>query len=709
MLSLNTLRNKFGIVLMVFIAVALLSFILGEFKGCSQNEEPVVGKAGTGEEAKEVAYNEFGAAYNEALALEELSKQMKYNNSSVDQAQIIAAAWEILADKHVVIPALEELGIIVTKAERDALWNNEIPSAFLQKIFSVPVSQYETAYDAEIVQAYLDAVRNGGQDQSVFNVVDEQLKINRAKAKFINLVCNGLYANSLMLQKNVIAANNTYKGKYVVCDYSSIQDSEVEVSQNEIEDYYSAHSAHYKYDEPYRNLTYVHFAITPSAEDKAALKAEFDAAATEFESVKNFEESSLSNVLVEENFREVYGDELKAVSAGKMYKTQRGNNWYASRVVESRIAPKTLDLQHILLAADNELVDDIYAEAKVKGADFDALVEKYSEENQDGNKSLDVPYSYLATPFADALANAKKGDVVKIENNGMVLITKVLGAGEKSRHYRLATLNYNLEASNETYNNIKKAAEEFAQNANGSVENFEKINALGLKRSTIIKESQRNIQGLSNSLEVLRWAYEANVGEISSLFDLNENGWVVAMVTSGDIACKSLEEATPEIKRELVNRKKAALLKAKMQGATLPEIAANAGAKVESFVGVKTTSEINDDARVAVALESVTAETIGKVLPLIEGVDGVYAVVVEKVEEAAPAEMLTLEAEQLKARATELNDVYNNEIWYEGKSSVKVLPNGAIQFLGGKPEYREQLDKAVKNGLKVVDNTLQYF
>ena len=709
MLSLNTLRNKFGIVLMVFIAVALLSFILGEFKGCSQNEEPVVGKAGTGEEAKEVAYNEFGAAYNEALALEELSKQMKYDNSSADQAKIVAAAWEILADKHVVIPALEELGIIVTKAERDALWNNEIPSAFLQKIFSVPVSQYETAYDAEIVQAYLDAVRNGGQDQSVFNVVDEQLKVNRAKAKFVNLVCNGLYANSLMLQKNLIAANNTYKGKYVVCDYSSIQDSEVEVSQNEIEDYYSAHSAHYKYDEPYRNLTYVHFAITPSAEDKAALKAEFDAAATEFESVKNFEECSLSNVLVEENFREVYGDELKAVSAGKVYKTQRGSNWYASRAVESRVAPKTLDLQHILLAADNESIDDIYAEAKAKGADFDALVEKYSEENQDGNKSLDVPYSYLATPFADALANAKKGDVVKIENNGMVLITKVLGAGEKSRHYRLATLNYNLEASNETYNNIKKAAEEFAQNASGSVENFEKVNALGLKRSAIIKKSQRNIQGLNNSLEVLRWAYEANVGEISSLFDLNENGWVVAMVTSGDIACKSLEEATSEIKRELVNQKKAALLKAKMQGATLAEIAANAGAKVESFVGVKTTSEINDDARVAVALESVTAETIGKVLPLIEGVDGVYAVVVEKVEEAAPAEMLTLEAEQLKARATELNDVYSNETWYEGKSSVKVLPNGAIQFLGGKPEYREQLDKAVKNGLKVVDNTLQYF
>ena len=100
MLSLNTLRTKFGIVLVVFLAIALLSFVLGEFKGCSQNQDLAMGKIGTGDDAKEVAYSEFSTAYNEALAL------YGENNTNVDQAQVVATAWETLTDKYVAIPAL---------------------------------------------------------------------------------------------------------------------------------------------------------------------------------------------------------------------------------------------------------------------------------------------------------------------------------------------------------------------------------------------------------------------------------------------------------------------------------------------------------------------------------------------------------------------------------------------------------------------------
>ena len=527
MLSLNTLRNKFGIVLMVFIAVALLSFILGEFKGCTQNEEPVVAQIGAGDDAKEVAYTEFNAAYNEASAL-------FGENSSVDQAMVVAAALDMLKDEHVVLPALAELGLTVTEAERDAMWNNEVSSAFLQQVFRMAVNEYNAEYSPELVQMFLEAVRNGAQSQYLFNVVDKQMKASRAKEKFINLACNGIYANSLELQKKVDAENNTYNGKYVLCNYDSIADADVEVSQSEIEAYYSANLAKYKYDVPYRTISYVHFSI-PTSKD-----------------VENVE-----------------------------------------------------------------------------------------------------------------------------------------------------------AASNEVY----KSVEEFVKAANGSVENFENAakSASQVARNQNLYKGQRSIQGLNNSLEIVRWAYQANVGQVSPVFDLNGNGWVVAVLTSADVVYESLAEASAEIKSVLVDQKKAALLKAKMQGATLAEIAANVNSRVESFVGVKSTSEINGDARVAVALENVTAEATNKVLPLIVGAEGVYAVVVTEVKEAAPAERITLEGEQLKARATEVEDAYNSETWFPGKSNVQVLPNGGLQILGAEPQYRRQLDKAVNDGVKVVDNTLQYF
>lgn len=701
MLSLNTLRTKFGIVLVVFLAIALLSFVLGEFKGCSQNQDLAMGKIGTGDDAKEVAYSEFSTAYNEALAL------YGENNTNVDQAQVVATAWEALTDKYVAIPALEQLGLAVTKTERDAMWNGTVPSAFLHKVFSVPVNQYETEYSPELVQEYLQSVKNGEQSAYLFNVLDKMMVASRAKEKFAYLACNGIYANSLELQKKVNAENNTYNGQYVLCDYASVADADVEVLQSEIEAYYSANLAQYKDDEASRKISYVHFAITPSADDKAALKSEFDEAAAQFEEAKDLDSYIAPNVLVEEGFKVLYGDELEAVAAGKMYKTQRGNDWYASRAVESIVAPKSYDLQHIILLAENSEIENIYNEAKAEGADFDALVEQHSIQNNNGNKDLGITYSQLPTIFTEALAKAKKGDVVKIENNGAVFITKVLEVGEKARQYRLATLTCKLEASNKTRNDINVAAEEFAKNANGSVENFNKALTSYPRRSVEVKKSQRNIQGLNNSLEILRWAYQANVGNVSSVFDLGEAGWVVAVVTGADTDCAPLAEVETAIKNVLTNQKKAALLKAKMQGATLAEIAANAGVEVESFVGVKSTSEINGDSRVAVALENVTAENAGKVLPLIEGAEGVYAVIVTEVKEAE--EKQTLEAEQMKARAIEAENAYDSESWYEGKSNVKMLPNGGLQFLGGKPQYRQQLDNAVKAGVKVVDNTLQYF
>ena len=522
MLSLNTLRNKFGIVLMVFIAVALLSFILGEFKGCTQNEEPVVAKIGAGDDAKEVAYTEFNAAYNEASAL-------YGDNNAVDQAMVVATALEMLKDEHITLPALAELGLTVTEAERNAMWDNQVSSSFLQQVFRM----YDGKYNPEAVEAYLDAVRSGAQSQYVFSIMDKQMVVSRAKEKFINLAYSGIYANSLELQKDVNAENNIYKGQYVLCEYASVADADVEVSENEIEAYYSANLAQYKYDEPYRTISYVHFSI-PTGKD----------------------------------------------------------------------------------------VENVEAE------------------------------------------------------------------------------------SNKVYNSV----EEFVKAANGSVENFEKAarSASQVARSLDLKKGQRSIQGLNNSLDIVRWAYQANVGQMSPVFDLNGNGWVVAILTSADVACEPLAEVSAEIKSVLANQKKAALLKAKMQGATLKEIAANVGSKVESFVGVKSTSEINGDSRVAVALEAVTAEATGKVLPLVEGAEGVYAVVVTEVKEAE--EKKTLETEQLVARATEVENAYNSETWFPGKGEVLELPNGGMQYISvPAPEYIGQLGKAIQDGVKVVDNTLQYF
>ena len=119
-----------------------------------------------------------------------------------------------------------------------------------------------------------------------------------------------------------------------------------------------------------------------------------------------------------------------------------------------------------------------------------------------------------------------------------------------------------------------------------------------------------------------------------------------------DADYKPLAKVSSQIKNTLLREKKAAMLKEKMQGATLEEIAASAGSKVEEFSDAKSSAYyvkgLGVEPRVLGAVATVAPENAGKLLPLIEGNAGVYAVVVDEV---AVEEKQTVEAERVKAQA----------------------------------------------------------
>jgi peptidyl-prolyl cis-trans isomerase D len=181
-------------------------------------------------------------------------------------------------------------------------------------------------------------------------------------------------------------------------------------------------------------------------------------------------------------------------------------------------------------------------------------------------------------------------------------------------------------------------------------------------------------------LEVVRWANDAKVGEVSDLIKL-EDGYVVAVVTAIDDAeYKSLAKVSSQIKNTLLREKKAALLKEKMQGATLEEIAASANATIETFENAKTAASyvqnLGIEPRVVAQFAKVTEENKGNLLPLINGGRGVYAVVVDEV---AVEEKQTLEAERVRVQAVE-----------ERKAANGIL-------------------RALYEAANVVDNTVKYF
>ena len=651
MVSLNTLRTQFGVLLSIIIGGALLAFILSlkTEMGFSGND-PEVGEVN----GDEIHYSEFLAAY------EDVKTQMGGDNFDYDQsAQAVSMAWQQLLTDRVFVPGFEKLGLTVTSAERKAMLLGELQSGVFSSVFADPRTGI---YNVTAVTDFLAQTESNVEMQRIWNLIDKQARIERSMNKYMDLVRGGAYANTLTLNKGVVAENNTYKGHFVACKYASVADSLVSVSKSDIKKYYKAHKSQYK-QSPYRTVEYVLFEVEATDADKAAIEATAKGASTLFANTKNLKNyvreeahASLANTFVAANT--LPSAEAKALRAGKMFGPElQGDEWYASRVAEVRNVADSIELQHIVVSyMDTKLADSLYTVASKKGADFAALASQYSvaESSVDGGVIGKIAYSTLAPELADAFVSVRKGDVVKVAFGNAIQIFKVLSTGPVTRHYRLATLTYKVEPSQDTQREVHRNASLFAVNAKGSIEKFkEAANAQSIITSSMnVDQSARNVPGLENSLEVVRWANDAKVGDVSDIIKI-DNNYVVATLTAIDKnEYKPLDKVSTQIKNILLRKAKAALLVEKMKGATLEEIAANAESKVEEFKDAKLSSYyiqgVGVEPRVAGAIATVAADATGVVLPLVEGNSGVYAVVVDEV--AVDAKQ-TVEAERVKAQA----------------------------------------------------------
>ena len=227
MMSLNTLRTQFGVLLSIVIGGALLAFIfsLKNDVGFSGND-PEVGQV----DGKEVNYSEFSKAYEDVRTL------YGGNDAGYDQsAQFVSQAWQsILADR-VLVPAYADLGLTVTEAEHADMKLGKIPSGIYSTLFTDPATG---AYSIESVNAFIDQAKANPEMLNVWKLISKQARLERVSEKYMTLLRNGVYANALDVQKGLVGANNTYKGRFVVCNYSSIADSLVVVSDSEIKKYY---------------------------------------------------------------------------------------------------------------------------------------------------------------------------------------------------------------------------------------------------------------------------------------------------------------------------------------------------------------------------------------------------------------------------------------------------------------------------------------
>lgn len=652
MASLNTLRTRFGVVLTIIIGIALLAFVLSlkTEMGFSGND-PKVGSI----DGDKIKYSDYLEAYERVRARTGASE------GDPRQAEMLSeAAWQELFAEHVLEPGFAAAGLAVGSAERQAMIGGECPSQTFASVFTNPRTG---EYDVASVSAFLAQAESDPQARQAWATLCDQAILERQIAKYLGLMRGGVYANALEAKLGAAGTNRTYAGRLAVKRYAEVPDSLFEIPSSEVNAYYRAHKERFR-QTPSRTLSYVVFDVDPTEEDMLAIEQEARSAGEAFAAAEDIRAYVRSNRNAEIADRYVSAaalpaEESEVFLADRMYGPVLKNDvWTMGRVYDRIQAPDTLGIRHIVLSYTQEELADSLLAALRDGGDFAQAAMRYSLYDAtaaNGGEVGNVPFSTLSGPFADALAGARKGDIVKIASGDMIQLMQVYRADRPTTHLRIARVTYPVEASEETRRKVHGEASLFAVDARkGSVEQFgEAASAANeIPRTVTVAQGERRMRGLLESEEIVRWANNAKVGDVSDIFTVGGDYVIAVLSGIDDSRYMPVERAASEIRRILLRDKKYEYIVREMAGTTLEEQAQSLGSEVQSFDELNYASyfvkQAGVEPRLVGAITSTPEEERGQLSAPVKGAMGVYVFVVDEI---ATDDKQTPEAEQVRLQA----------------------------------------------------------
>lgn len=644
MALLEKIRVKFGIVISVIIALALLSFIIdpGTLESAlnSMSSKYDVGKIA----GKRISYNEFQSEVDKYTTINELMTGSSAQTEQMQQ-QIRDAAWQELVDKYMFIDNAMAAGIHVGEAELVDLVSGESLSPVMAQN---PVFFDESGnFSLDMLNAFIANVNQDqtGQLRLYWNYLQNSINTQQYYQKYSALFNAGNYENALQLADDLDFNNTTADVDYCYVSYPIGTDSTIVVSDSEIKDYYNSHKKFFK-QTANREIEYVVFEVVPSEADVLATSDEMDAAYEEFQTTDNMRafllrnsEESLSEYWYKNGDLNTLNGELNEYIFNRKEDVtpviKSGNTFLAARVMDSKMLPDSVFVKHILLQGDDAAhVADSLVGVISRGGNFSNLAAAYSADQSsaaDGELgSIGWMTQTYMIPGFESVIEARVGRPFVLETQYGTHVVLVTERTEPMLKKQVAILEKTALASRDTFNEYYAQANTFATLAGGSYEGYLRAvdSTKVYSHPVTITEATSNYGAIDNAKEVTRWAFDAKEGKASEIITVNNNYFFIATVTKiNKEGYAPVEDAASLIGQRLyalkIQDKVLSDVKSKISGISSIEDAAKVlGVEVDRSEAVSLGSTTVDPA----LLGAVSAAPEGTLFGPVPGTMGVYVV-----------------------------------------------------------------------------------
>ncbi len=645
MAALETIRTKFGIGASLIIAFGLLLFlvdpsdIINTIQASSTKYD--VGKIN----GKRITYTDFEQKVKEFSDVREMLTGSSASGEDA-QRQTRESAWQELVNEHLILPTIEKAGVRVGQQEQIDLFvgDNISPVLLSMGIFNDENGEFS----ANAVREFLE---NTGADQSgrgalLRNYLQNAVRSTRFNEKYYALFNASAFVNSLESQRAIAENNTTASVDFVMAPNTYYpQDSTVVVTPAEIKKYYKEHKEGFKQDAA-RDIEYVVYEVTPSAEDIAAQNDEFATLYEEFASAENVRaflqrnsDRQWSDTWYKEgDLRSVNRDIESWVSANKSGVSPvctSGENFYAARIMECANVPDSVYVRHILLqgADARHLADSLLP--TLKRNSFAALATLYSVDkgNADGGEQGNIGWmsQRAMIPGFEPVMSARIGQPFILTTQYGTHIVEVTKATRPIAKKKVAIFEKAAIPSKETYSAVYNKANLLAVKAAGKYDSYKAAcdSTGAYSRSLTINEGTDTYGSIGHAKEVTRWAFDNKPGKASGIITVDNNYFfIVAVKDAKKEGYTPLADVSEGIRSQLYRQKYSQARKdqvaSDIEGLnTLEEIAEKLGTTVSNLTDVSFSTNSAPSTEPAF-VGAVAAAKEGEITGPVAGIMGTY-------------------------------------------------------------------------------------
>lgn len=685
MAILNKIRQR-SLILILVIAMALFAFILADvFKNSDGFGGPDMTLVATVNDI-DIERVDFDTrtsikqnqeeSYNQALASQGKPILTKRTNR-----QTWDIVWDEMLQEVIFKKQHNEAGISVSR--------NQIMSIIKNSEYSTEFLNTEGLFDENKLSEFIAnlkeispdplSFKNGLVNYDSWTNIEYMMKKEGLNTTYDNLIKSGLRSTLFDAKINYHFQNDNADIKFLYFPFSSVPDSIVPVSKEELRSYIEDNSKKYSVEKS-RNLIYTSFDHIPSEMDEKDTynklmgliddKEEYNSNTNKTEKVlglkntndpesflnKNSDIELYDDYVFENDFSKENSSEIFKLKIGGLYGPYKEGSYIkVTKLLDTKMISDSTEFRHILIDYVGSLgqtsrtkeqakvtADSVYRLVKKNKNNFDKLLNLSSDRSTNqlgGIWKRRYNQESWGEDFRQFSFESKVGGFSLIESIYGFHIVEILSKTKKRKAVKVANLGLTVEYSKRTDDSLYNLAQKFQQSVSKS--DFKDVaNEYDYSARTInsIKELDENIPGIGPSRILIKnWLYseDTNVGDITMYKNL-KNRYVVAKLTSiNNAGLMSNQKASPTALPLIINKKKADLIIKKIKGKTLTEISKNQNKNIASALSVNisspTLSGVGNEPKVIGASFGLE---VGQTSKAILGNRGVFYVYLEKLGKA---------------------------------------------------------------------------